>query len=162
MSQFFKSCRTTSYIIKLFNIFCRTTYVFCNQLINYLVDRSLLKNTKPSVTSHGPHFFQSVLCDFGFSIFQYGPCNQLIDSIHGISVIFKYVKGYLLSATYQHCMILFFRHTLKPLIQQEPLRTKTEIKYAVSGSSQQNLHKNSHNSLKLRTRKTVNLSEQNS
>ena len=39
----------------------------------------MLKNTKPSVTSHGPHFVRSVLCDFGLSIFQYGQGNQLIN-----------------------------------------------------------------------------------
>ena len=37
------------------------------------------ENTKPSVTSHGPHFVQYVLCDLGLSIFQYGPGNQLIN-----------------------------------------------------------------------------------
>ena len=29
MSRLFKSCRTTSYFIKLFNIFCRATQMFC-------------------------------------------------------------------------------------------------------------------------------------
>ena len=37
------------------------------------------ENTKPSVTSHGPHFVRSVLCDFGLSIFQYGLSNKLIN-----------------------------------------------------------------------------------
>ena len=63
-------------------MFCRTTHLFCNQLINYLLTGYPVRteNTKPSVTSHGPHFVRSVLCDFGLSIFQYGPGNQLINS----------------------------------------------------------------------------------
>ena len=36
-------------------------------------------NTKPSATSHGLHFVRSVLCDFGLSICQYGPGNELIN-----------------------------------------------------------------------------------
>ena len=58
-----------------------TRYVFCNQLINYLLTGYPVRteNTKPAVTSHGPHFVRSVLCDFGLSIFQYGPRNQLLN-----------------------------------------------------------------------------------
>ena len=44
-------------------MFCRTTHVFCNQLINYLLTGYPVRteNTEPSVTSHGPHFVRSVL-----------------------------------------------------------------------------------------------------
>ena len=62
-------------------MFCRTTHVFCNQLVNYLLTSYPVRpeNTKPSVTSRGRHFVRSVLCHFGLSIFQYGPGDQLID-----------------------------------------------------------------------------------
>ena len=64
-------------------MFCRTTHVFCNQLINYLLTgyQVCTENTKPLVTSHGPHFVRSVLCDFGLSIFKYGPGNQFKNSL---------------------------------------------------------------------------------
>ena len=53
--------------------------VFCNQLINYLLTGYPVcaENTKPSVTSHESHIVRSVLCDFGLSISQYRPGNQL-------------------------------------------------------------------------------------
>ena len=62
-------------------MFCRTTRVYCNQLINYLLTGDLVRteNSKASVTSHGPHFVWPVLCDFELSVFQYGPGNQFIN-----------------------------------------------------------------------------------
>ena len=138
MSPSFKSCRATSYIIKLFNtfwlspgnffqgvgkIYCYGNFycysivfgpnfregqkfsrgenclrgapplresqllsrdkdvlshgtLFCNQFINYLLTGfpGRIENTKPSVTSHGPHFV-GPYCVF----YQYGQGNQLIN-----------------------------------------------------------------------------------
>ena len=39
--------------------------VFCKQLMNYLLTGYPVRteNTKPSATSHGPHFVRPVLCD---------------------------------------------------------------------------------------------------
>ena len=70
MSQSFKSCRATSYTIN-YSAFIVARHVFSNQLINYLLIGYPVRteNTKPSVTSRGPHFVRFVLCDFGLSIF---------------------------------------------------------------------------------------------
>ena len=38
-------------------------------------------NTKPEVTWYGPNEVRSVQSDWGLSIFQYGPGNQLINSL---------------------------------------------------------------------------------
>ena len=74
-------------------MFCSKTHVFCNQLINYLFTGYPVctENTKPSVTAHGPHIVRSVFCDFGLSIFQYGPGNQLIKRQYGTTI--KAVKS---------------------------------------------------------------------
>ena len=50
-----------------------TRHVYFNQLINYLLTgyQVCTGNTKPSVTSHGPHYVRSVPCDFRLSIFQF-------------------------------------------------------------------------------------------
>ena len=90
MSQSLKSRRATSYNIKEVNVFvarqlfCRTKEEFRTQLINCLLTGYPVRTEKykPSVKSHGLHFVWFVLCDFGLSILQYGPGNQLIDSIN--------------------------------------------------------------------------------
>ena len=62
-------------------MFCRTTSVLCEPINNYLLTCYPVRteNIKPSVMSHGPHFFRSVLCDFGLRIFHCGTDNQLIN-----------------------------------------------------------------------------------
>ena len=73
-------------------MFCRTIHLICNPLINYLLTDYPVRteNTKPSVTSHGPHFVRFVLCDFGLSIFQYGPGNQLINRSYEMVYLWFY------------------------------------------------------------------------
>ena len=54
----------------------------CNQLLNYLLTGYPVRTENYQALSHKPHFVPSVLCDFGLSIFQYGPGNQLINGYY--------------------------------------------------------------------------------
>ena len=88
-------------------MFCRTTHLFCNQLINYLLTGYPVRteNTKPSVTSHGPHFVRSVLCDFGLSIFQYRPGNQLINSYYDMATDTDWLSRNLIASHTDHTLL---------------------------------------------------------